>query len=396
MLSVNLTTLESILLLAVGWVFIWWASALIHAQFIEQDRSNAQSLLADPVYYEYFCSNGHYLGRQEPPPGKLCEMCLTRGYIRAVCYRDGVEHEARFVNNTPPYQIACPKHGTHTASYFTRGNRQITQSEWLELNRARFLPTPLPVLDPLPAYLIPWARDNGVSLQLQPPVQRRIKNLERVLEDRLQAIPALIARRHRTARMVTIGGIVLGVLLLLLICVLLSTPVNLLFNPAVVLSEFPSTALWASKVLFSIISVFLPLLYLLTRRESAARPVPRQEIRLSLLLAELFVLVALPLLFRGRVNPFEVMLGLALVIVVEVMAGAFERHHDIKDLQQQEAHFRDELRDVQASLKNIAEATVFVSERDKEIAAPPPEPTPDPATSGKYALQMTSSTPART
>lgn len=380
MLSVNLTTLESILLLAVGWIFIWWASLLIHAQFIEQDRSNAQPLLADPVYYEYFCSNGHYLGKQEPPPGTLCALCLTRGYIRAVCYRDGVEHEARFVNNTPPYQIECPKHGKHIASYFTRGNRQITQSEWLELNRARFLPTPLPVSDPLPASLMPWALANGVSLQLQPPVQRRIKKLESVLEGNLQALPALIARRHRAARMTTIGGIVISVLLLLLICVVLSTPMNLLFNPSAVLYQFPSTALWASKVLFSILIVFLPLLYLLTRRESVARPVPRQEIRLSLLLAELFVLVALPLLFRGRVNPYEVMLGLVLAIVVEVVAGAFERHLDIKVLQQQEAHFRDELRDVQASLKNIADATAFVSERDKEIAAQPPQPPPDPAT----------------
>ena len=380
MLSVSLSTIQSILLLAVGWVFIWWASSLIRMQFIEQGRADAQPLLADPVYYEYFCSNGHYLGKHEPPPGTLCDVCLERRYVRAVCLREGTEHEARFVTNTPPYQIECPKHGTHTATRFVRGDRQITQSEWLEFNRAQSLPTPLPVDNPLPDDLILWSCEHGVPLQLLPPVQRRVKNLEEVLEARIKALLALIAQQQHVSRVWTTSGAVLGVLLLFLACILLSAPFHLLSNPAFLLSELPSTALWASKVLLFVVIFFVPLLYLLTRRESAARYVPRQEIRLSLLLAELLVLVALPLIFQGRVNPYELMLGLVFAVVAEVVASVLERNRDLDGLRKREAYFRDKLKEVQISLKGIADTTAFVSERDKEAAAPPPPPAPGPAT----------------
>jgi len=250
----------------------------------------------------------------------------------------------------------------------------------LELNRAKSLPTPLPVDNPLPDDLILWSRESGVSLQLLPPVQRRVKNLEEVLEARIKALLALIAQQQHVSRVWTTSGAVLGVLLLFLACILLSAPFHLLSNPAFLLSELPSTALWACKVLLFVVIFFVPLLYLLTRRESAARSVPRQEIRLSLLLAELLVLVALPLIFQGRVNPYELMLGLVFAVVAEVVASVLERNRDLDGLRKREAYFRDKLKEVQISLKGIADTTAFVSERDKEAAALPPPPAPGPAT----------------
>lgn len=377
MLSVGFSTVESILLLAVGWAIIWVVSAFIHKRFIAQDRASVKPFFADPVYYEYFCPNGHYLGKHKPALGTLCDVCVEQGHIRAICMIDGTAHEAKFVTKTPPYQIVCPKHGTHEATSFTQNNRQLPLREWLELNRANPLPIPLPTNNPLPDSLKSQTRGCKDPRQFLEPVQRRVRNLEKALTGRLQALPALIAQQQRVLRRWRAGSLVLALLLLLVICILVSVTWDQLFNPVVVLYHLPGTTLWAGKLLFLIVIFFLPLFYLLTRRESAERPIPRGEIRLSLLLAELLVLVVFPLIFRRRINPYEIMVGLAYAVVVELITNVVEGIVNLNFLRKREGYFKDKLEEVQTSSKNIADAIAFISNLDKDAAVPSSQPAPD-------------------
>lgn len=380
MLSVDFSMTESILLLAVGWAIIWVVSAFVHKRFIARDRADVKPFFEESVYYEYFCPNGHYLGKHEPALGTLCDVCVEQGHIRATCMIDGTAHDAKFVTKMPPYQIACPKHGTHEANSYTHNNRQFSLREWLELNRANPLPIPLPTDNPLPDSLRSQTRGSSDPRQFLEPVQRRVRSLEKILGGRLQALPALIAQQQRVLRRWKTVSLILALLLLLVICVFMSVPSYQLFNPAAVLYHLPGAMLWAANILLYITLCFLPLLYLMTRRESIARPVPRHEIRLSLLLAELLTLIVFPLIFQGWFNSYAIVPGLAYAVVVELIANVIEGAANLNFLRKREGYFKDKLEDVQTSSKNIAEAIAFISNWNKQVATPPSQPEPDQAT----------------
>jgi hypothetical protein len=326
MLSVSLSTIESILLFTVGWVIIWWVFVLVHKRFIARDRANVKPFFEDLVYYEYFCPNGHYLGKHEPTLGTLCDVCVEQGHI-----------------SNP-------------------------------------LPIPLPTDNPLPDSLRSQTRGGRDPRQFLEPVQRRIRNLEKVLAGRLQALPALMAQQQRVLRRWKTISLILALLLLFMICGFMSVPSYELFKPATVLSHLPGAMLWAMSLLLYIIICFFPLLYLLTRRKSVSQPVPRQEIRLSLMLAELLVLVVIPLIFHGKINHFAIMMALVYAVVVELIASVIEANANLNLLRKREGYFKDKLEDVRTSSKNIAEAIAFISNWNQQIATPPSEPEPDQAT----------------
>ncbi len=363
MLLASSPTIKWILLLAAGWVILWWISAMIHKRFIEKGHLQMQQLLEDKVYYAYFCANGHYHGPEAPPPGTLCPACVQLGYIHATCSYNGPPHPAQLVSNTLPYQIECPTHGTHTMLVYFDKNRQISLDEWLTLQRATYIATPLPVDDRLSASLTAWAQAQDVALLTQPAVRRRIKNLEGVLENRLQALTKFMAHQERVSSRWMIVTLILGLLPLLFTCMHTTAPVEQLADPLVILFELPNAFLWGMKVMGGVLILFLLLLYILSHTKPTAQAAPRLRIRLALLLAEWLVLVVFSLIVRGWINPYEIMLGLATAVMVETLVNILDGIKVLHQLQQGETYFRDKLRDVRATLKNISEAMAFAATR---------------------------------
>ena len=80
-----MTDLESLLLVLGFFALIWTLASIGNRRLVAQEQMDRMRLLQSPVYYEYFCPNGHYLGPQEPTEDEFCRECVRLGRIKANC-----------------------------------------------------------------------------------------------------------------------------------------------------------------------------------------------------------------------------------------------------------------------------------------------------------------------
>jgi hypothetical protein len=355
---IELPLIQALLMLLIGLAVAWAIFSVINWLFISLSRPSIRRFFEPPVYYEYFCPNGHYLGPHEPILGTLCKTCIDRGYIKAQCGVDWKTHDAHFLTRTPPYKIYCSIHGEGTANSYTIGSRQVSLEEWLEANRAQPLPIPLPTYNPLPTVLAQSAHDEIPLLALYP-VQRRIKNLEQMLQDLLDKLDAEIEKRRRRLYVWYPGGILMALLLLPFSCYLLSVPVSAAGDFDKLATAFSEMAIVALQFLAIVLIIFAALFFALRRRKRK-REVDWGDARLSFIAAELLALVILPSVFKLPVTLREIVTGLVLDIMAEIIVALIRGTLNLDQLRRQKEHLLEKLEEVQKVLQVVIPTVAFV------------------------------------
>lgn len=350
---------------AINQIVFW----IIARLFISLDRPDVRPLLESVVYYEHFCPKGHYLSSEEPVLGTLCKTCIREGHIIGSCGEGGKNHPAKIMTTTPPYKLFCPIHGERVAIVYKIGGRRVSFREWLRANMAEPLPIPLPTYNPLPAALTVGRSKDEMPLLALDPVQRRIKNLEKVLQDRVRKLNAEVAQRRRTLRVWYPGSILLMMLMLMLILFWswLSRSIAYRAGFSGLAAELSQTAVLILQFLAIVLIVFAALLYAFKRLKRKSRKMGWSDARLSFILAESVALVILPFVLKIPVTLREVLMGLVFDVIAEIIIAMIQGTLNLNALRRQGKHLVSKLKEVQGVLRTIIPTIAYVYGSDSEL-----------------------------